>query len=129
MTGQTLSAVEHPKGAVQGNAEFHDKSAPSAQGAYVGQLRRELGILGGQGKAWENFAASLRANARRISASADPKPDDEIDLVFGEPQDRLAALAAMQLAAGELLAVLAPAQQRQAARLLPLCCLPPASRN
>ena len=124
-----LSAVEHPKGAVRGKAEFHDKPAPSAQGGYVGQLRRELGILGGQGKAWENFAASLRGNARRISASADPKPDDDvIDRVFGEPQDRLASLAEMQLAAGELLAVLAPAQQRQAARLLPLCCLPAAGR-
>ena len=61
------------------------------------------------------------------TAGADPRTEDVTDLVFGEPQDRLAALAAMQLAAAELLAVLAPAQQRQAARLLPLCCLPAAA--
>ena len=44
------------------------------------------------------------------AVGADPRTEDVTDLAFGELQDRLAALAAMQLAAADLLAVLTPAQ-------------------
>ena len=126
-----LGAIEHPMGATQKNDRFQDASGPSQQGGYLGQLKRELGIVGGQGRAWEGFASSLRANARRMSAARDmaSKSADECALAFGDLPHRLSDLAAMQLAAADLLAVLTPAQRRRAAQLLPLCCLPAAGRG
>ena len=126
-----LGAVEHPMGATQTSVRFHDASEPSGRGGYLGRLKRDLGIVGGQSQAWESFASSLRANARRMGAARGvaSKSADVCVLVFGSLPDRLAALAAMKPAATELLAVLTPAQRRQAARLLPLCCLPAAERG
>jgi hypothetical protein len=102
----------------------------SGRGGYLGQLKREVGIAAGQGKAWEDFASSLKANTRRMSAnrSAASTAANVSDLAFGGLPDRLAALAAMKLAAADLLAILTPAQRRRAARLLPLCCLPEVGR-
>src|SRR5437016_3160706 len=126
-----LGAIEHPMGARHTSGKSHDVSGPSRRSGYIGQLKRELGISAGQGKAWENFAATLKANTRRMSATrgAVSEAADVSDLAFGSLPDRLAALAAMQRAAADLLAVLTPAQRRRAAQLLPLCCLPDASRG
>ena len=122
-----LGAVEHPADATQTSVKLH---VASGRGGYLGQLKRELGIAAGQGKAWEGYASSLKANRRRMSASrgAASAAANVSDLAFGGLPDRLAALAAMKLAAADLLAVLTPAQRRRAARLLPLCCLPAGGR-
>ena len=118
-----LGIVERPKGATRIGPKLHD--GPPVQSGYVAQLKRELGIAGAQGEAWEGFAASLSANARRMGAAESNTEDDVTDLAFGELQDRLTARAAMLRAATELLAVLGPRQQRRATRSLPMCCLPP----
>ena len=125
-----LGAVEHLQRATRANGEV-DREPTSPRHCYLDQLKRDLGIVAGQGEAWGGFAAALRANARRMSATADADlttASDVYDLAFGELQDRLAALAAMQQAAGELLATLTPVQGGRAARVLPLCCLPTAGR-
>jgi hypothetical protein len=67
---------------------------------------------------WKQFAASLRANRRRMQAF------EEVEQPFGTLEDRLVARDTMQQAATDLFAVLDMVQQRIAARLLPLCCLP-----
>jgi len=124
-----LGAIEHPMGATQTSRRIHAAPRSSRRGGYVGQLKRELGVAAGQGKAWASFAASLGANTQRMSATADTASQaaDDCDLAFGGLQDRVAALAAMQIAAADLFAVLTPAQRDRAARLLPLCCLPTAT--
>ena len=122
---------EHRTGAKQASDSVHAAYAPPGRGGYLGQLRRELGIAAGQATAWEGFASSLRANARRMSATrgAASEATDPSELAFGSLQDRTAALAAMRLAAADLLAALTPAQRHRAARLLPLCCLPAAGHG
>ena len=122
-----LGAVAHPTDATQTSVELH---VASGRGGYLGQLKREVGIAAGQGRAWEGFASSLKGNTRRMSASrsAASTAANVSDLAFGGLPDRLAALAAMKLAAADLLAVLTPAQRCRAARLLPLCCLPEVGR-
>ena len=126
-----LGAIENSMGATHTSGKSHDASGSLGRGGYLGQLKRELGIAAGQRKAWENFAATLRANTRRMSATRRGALEavDVCDLAFGSLPDRLAALAAMQRAAADLLAVLTQEQRRRAARLLPLCCLPAAERG
>jgi hypothetical protein len=126
-----LGAVEHLQRATQANGEVDSEPGQSPRHGYLNRLKRDFGIVGAQAEAWQGFAATLRANARRMSAAvgADPRTEDVTDLAFGELQDRLVALAAMQLAAADLLATLTPAQGGRAARVLPLCCLPAAARS
>ncbi len=95
-------------------------SRASGAERYVAGLEVELGITQDQAEAWASFAECLWANARRMRGAA-CAPDQP----FGKLQHRLAAAAAMRLATEELFKLLAPAQRRSAARLLPLCCLPP----
>jgi hypothetical protein len=91
----------------------------SGAGSYVARLKGELSIGPDQLVAWAAFADALMANGRRIRG--DSNCGDE---PFGSLSDRLAALACMRHAAERLFRVLHPAQQRVAARTLPLCCLP-----
>lgn len=97
-----------------------------AAGRYVDGLRLELAITTVQSDAWERFADSLRANSTRMGPRQDANVGmlDSLDAVFGTPQERLAALGTMRIAARELLALLTAPQRRKAERLLPLCCLP-----
>jgi hypothetical protein len=127
-----LGGVEYLYRATRDCGGVDNTSGPSPGQGYLGRLKRELGIVRGQGRAWKCFAASVRAHSRRMSSpagAADARSKDVADLAFGELPDRLAGMAAMQLAVGDLLAVLTPAQRRHAARLLPLCCLPAISRG
>jgi hypothetical protein len=78
-----------------------------------------LAITEEQAEAWAAFAATLRANARRM-ASVDGRAHQP----FGALRDRLAALTSMTDAAAQLFAELEAPQQRKAIELLPLCCLP-----
>jgi hypothetical protein len=89
---------------------------------YVADLQSQLAISDRQMGAWKQFAESLRANRRRMQAF-----EDEVERPFGALEDRLVARDTMQRAATGLFAVLDMAQQRTAARLLPLCCLPHAA--
>jgi hypothetical protein len=113
-------------------AAFVVPSAPRRLGTYryVDRLRTDLGITAAQSAAWEEFAASLRANGNRVHSSRDANAGtlDVIDVVFGPRRERLAALGAMKIAASELFAVLTSCQRHRAQRLLPLCCVPVAAR-
>jgi len=90
----------------------------SGAAGYVASLKVQLAITDDQLRAWAEFAATLSANSRRMQ-----RTDDE-DQPFGLVEDRLAALASMRRAAGELFRVLRADQQCKALQLLPLCCLP-----
>jgi hypothetical protein len=115
-----------------GQIPDHDAPAPASHTAgtavragadrYVADLQAQLTISAPQMGAWKQFAASLRANRRRMQAF-----EDEVERPFGTLEDRLVARDTMQRAATGLFAVLDMAQQRTAARLLPLCCLPHAA--
>jgi hypothetical protein len=108
---QTLSLhdARPVKGFEQTGAERH-----------VADLREKLSIGEGQMQLWAAFADTLSANGRRMR-DGNCSGDDP----FGPLPDRLAALASMRHAAQQLFATLSPGQQRTAARILPLCCLPP----
>jgi hypothetical protein len=86
---------------------------------YLADLKAKLAISRDQTDAWERFAASLRANRGRMETS-----EDAAGQPFGRLADRRTALDTMRQAATELFALLGPAQQRAASRVLPLCCLP-----
>jgi hypothetical protein len=87
---------------------------------YVADLQAKLAIGEGQMQPWAAFAGTLSANGRRMR-DGDCSGDDP----FGPLPDRLAALASMRQATEQLFATLTPGQQCTAARILPLCCLPP----
>ena len=89
-----------------------------AAGSIAG-LEAELSISESQMKAWAGFAETLSANARRLDSV-----DGARDHPFGRLPARLAALKSMRQAAAVLFSLLDDAQQRKAAQLLPLCCLP-----
>ena len=94
-------------------------AAPAGADRHVADLQTRLGIAGHQLAAWGRFADSLYANRHRMQAF-----DEEADRPFGNLEDRLAARDAMMRAAADLYTVLGSTQQRIAAQLLPLCCLP-----
>ena len=91
----------------------------SGAGSYVARLKGELFSGPDQLDAWSAFADTLLANGSRMRGDGDCGYEP-----FGYLSDRLAALASMRRAAERLFGVLHPAQQRVAARALPLCCLP-----
>lgn len=90
---------------------------PSAN-HHVADLSKRLSISEVQREVWSAFAETLLANNRRMVRN------DRADEPFGDPGDRLAALAAMKAAAARLFELLDPAQQDEAMQQLPLCCLP-----
>jgi len=95
----------------------------SGAAGYVASLKVLLAITEDQLRAWAEFAATLSANSRRMQ-----RTNDE-DQPFGLVEDRLAALASMRRAAGELFPILRADQQCKALQLLPLCCLPQSHRS
>jgi hypothetical protein len=103
-----------------------DRMPPRAPEGLLADMEKMLAITPRQAQAWEGFAATLESNACRMRSLpvAGEASRDALDLTFGTPRARLAALGSMRAAAADLFAVLSAAQQRAAARVLPLCCLP-----
>ncbi|HZT47333.1 MAG TPA: Spy/CpxP family protein refolding chaperone [Hyphomicrobiaceae bacterium] len=103
-----------------------DRTPPRAPADFLADMEKALAITPRQAQAWEGFAATLESNACRMRSLpvAGEASLDALDLAFGTPKARLAALDSMRAAAADLFAVLSAAQQRTAARVLPLCCLP-----
>lgn len=114
--GREQTAAGNPPGT---SSSLPATAARGGAHRHVAALRTKLEIAGHQLAAWQRFADSLYANQHRMQAF-----DEETDPPFGSLEDRLAARDAMMRAAADLFAVLGSAQQRMAAQLLPLCCLP-----